>query len=278
VSGDLLHRAGSWESIDPGSAGWRYLSFRVLRHGPGDETSLSTGDEEACLVVVNGSCEVESDGGEWNLHGRPGVFGGMPWALYLPPGSSYRVRTEAGAEIAVASAPAEHGYPARLIHPDEVRVEVRGAGNATRQVNHILPPEGPAHRLLVVEVYTPAGNWSSYPPHKHDEDRGDAEAELEEIYYYRTSRAEGFGVQRLYSPGHGLDLTEWVSDGDLLLVPRGYHMAAAGHGFDLYYLNALAGDRRSMAAADDPRMAWIRSAWRDMAPDDRVPMVGTGGP
>jgi 5-deoxy-glucuronate isomerase len=278
VSGDLFRRAGSWESISPESAGWRYLSFRVLHLAPGEETSLATGDEEVCLVVLNGSCDVESDVAEWDLQGRPGVFGGMPWALYLPPGTPYHVRTSLGVEIAVAGAPAERAYAARVIHPDDVRIEIRGAGNATRQINHILPPEAPAHRLLVVEVYTPAGNWSSYPPHKHDEDRGEDEVELEELYYYRTSRQEAFGVQRLYSPGHGLDLTEWVSDGDLLLVPRGYHTAAAGHGFDLYYLNPLAGDRRSLAASDDPRMAWIRSSWRDMAPDARVPMVGGGAP
>jgi 5-deoxy-glucuronate isomerase len=276
VSSDLLLRAGSWESIGPAGAGWRYLSFRVLRQDPGEESILDTGDEEVCLVVLKGSCEVEFEGARWDLRGRPGVFEGMPWSLYLPPGSSYRVTTETGVELAVAGALADRRHPARMISPDDVRIETRGAGSATRQINHILPPEAPAHRLLVVEVYTPAGNWSSYPPHKHDQDRGEEEARLEEVYYYRTSRAEGFGIQRLYSPGDGLDLTEWVSDGDLLLVPRGYHVAAAGHGFDLYYLNALAGDRRSMAAADDPRMAWIRGTWRDMTPDDRVPMVGGG--
>jgi 5-deoxy-glucuronate isomerase len=157
-----------------------------------------------------------------------------------------------------------------LVRPEDVEIEVRGAGNATRQINHIVKPEFPAERLLVVEVFTPAGNWSSYPPHKHDEDHPPGEVVLEETYYFRT---DGWAVQRLYSPRHDLDLTETVRDGDLMLVPYGYHTTAAAHGYDLYYLNALAGDRRSMAAADDPDLAWIRGAWAELEPDPRVPLV-----
>ena len=131
----------------------------------------------------------------------------------------------------------------------------------------------PGERLLVVEVFTPAGNWSSYPPHKHDEDNPPGEVVLEETYYYRTAEPEAFAVQRLYSPRHGVDVTVTVRDGDLMLVPWGYHTTAAAHGYDLYYLNALAGDRRSMASADDPELAWIRSSWEELEPDPRVPLV-----
>jgi 5-deoxy-glucuronate isomerase len=156
---------------------------------------------------------------------------------------------------------------------------VRGSGNATRQINHIIKPEFPAHRLLVVEVFTPAGNWSSYPPHKHDEDRPPGEVVLEEVYYYRTPTEPpgAFAVQRLYSPQHGTDITETVRDGDIMLVPHGYHTTCAAHGYDLYYLNGLAGDRRSMAAADDPALAWIRPAWSELQPDPRVPLVTPDG-
>jgi 5-deoxy-glucuronate isomerase len=159
--------------------------------------------------------------------------------------------------------------------PADVEIEVRGSGNATRQINHIVKPDFPAQRLLVVEVFTPAGNWSSYPPHKHDEDRPPEEVVLEEVYYYRTRREPpgAFAVQRLYSPEHGTDITATVRDSDLMLVPWGYHTTCAAHGYDLYYLNALAGDRRSMAAADDPALAWIRPAWAELAPDPRVPLV-----
>jgi 5-deoxy-glucuronate isomerase len=165
------------------------------------------------------------------------------------------------------------------VRPEDVEIEVRGSGNATRQINHIVKPEFPAQRLLVVEVFTPAGNWSSYPPHKHDEDKPPGEVVLEEVYYYRTETEPpgAFAVQRLYSPRFGTDVTATVRDGDIMLVPHGYHTTAAAHGYDLYYLNGLAGERRSMAAADDPELAWIRPAWAELEPDPRVPLVTVEG-
>jgi 5-deoxy-glucuronate isomerase len=264
---ELLLRAGEWGEVTPESAGWSHLSFRVERAPFGGEAQ----GEEVALVVLGGRCAVEADGERWELGGRTSVFDGMPWALYLPLGTSYRV--EGDAEVAVCAARCETRREPVLVHPEDVEIEVRGAGNATRQINHILEPEFPAERLLVVEVYTPSGNWSSYPPHKHDEDRPPGEVELEETYYFRTRDPAAFAVQRLYSPRHGLDLTATVRDGDLLLVPWGYHTTAAAHGYDLYYLNALAGERRSMAAADDPALAWTRAAWESMEKDPRVPLV-----
>jgi 5-deoxy-glucuronate isomerase len=180
---------------------------------------------------------------------------------------------EAEGEVAVCAAHAERRRDPVLVTPGDVEVEVRGAGNATRQINHIVKPDFPAERILVVEVFTPAGNWSSYPPHKHDEHNPPDEVVLEETYYYRTAKPEAFAVQRLYSPRRGVDVTVTVRDGDLMLVPFGYHTTAAAHGYDLYYLNALAGDTRSMAAADDPKLAWIRAAWSELEPDPRVPLV-----
>jgi 5-deoxy-glucuronate isomerase len=264
---DLLHRAGSWDQVTPGSAGWRYLSFAV-RAG---SFVAETGGDEVALVPLSGRCRVEADGETWELGGRASVFAGMPWALYLPRDTTYRVESEG--ELAICAARADRRREPRLVRPEDVEVEVRGAGNATRQINHIVKPEFAAERLLVVEVFTPAGNWSSYPPHKHDEDRPPGEVVLEETYYFRTAAPEAFAVQRLYSPRHGLDVTETVRDGDLMLVPHGYHTTAAAHGYNLYYLNALAGDRRSMASADDPALAWIRGAWADLEPDPRVPLV-----
>ncbi len=264
---ELLLKAGEWEHVTPESAGWRHLHFGVRR----GSFSSATGDVEVALVPLGGGCRVEADGEAWELGGRDTVFGGLPWALYLPRDTSYRV--EGDAEVAICGARCEGRREPVLVRPDDVEVEVRGAGNATRQINHIVKPEFPAERLLVVEVFTPAGNWSSYPPHKHDEDRPPGEVVLEETYYFRTARPEAFAVQRLYSPRHALDTTVTVRDGDLMLVPFGYHTTAAAHGYDLYYLNALAGDRRSMAAADDPELAWIREAWADLEPDPRVPLV-----
>ena len=264
---ELLLRAGEWDHVTPESAGWRFLHFGV-RGGAFDS---HTGDGEIAIVPLSGRCRVEGDGESWELGGRAHVFAGMPWALYLPRDTAYSV--EAEGEVAICGALCERRREPVLVRPEDVEIEVRGAGNATRQINHILKPEFPAERLLVVEVFTPSGNWSSYPPHKHDEDRPPGEVVLEETYYFRTAKPEAFAVQRLYSPRHGLDLTATVHDGDLLLVPYGYHTTAAAHGYDLYYLNALAGERRSMAAADDEALAWIRSAWAELEPDPRVPLV-----
>jgi len=264
---DLLLRAGAWEQVSPESAGWRFLHFGVR----GGAFSSETGDAEIALVPLAGGCQVEAEGETWELGGREHVFAGMPWALYLPRDTPYRVETEG--EVAICGARCDTRRDPVLVRPEDVEVEVRGSGNATRQINHIVKPEFPAERLLVVEVFTPAGNWSSYPPHKHDEDNAPGEVVLEETYYFRTRAPEAFAVQRLYSPRHGLDVTETVRDGDLMLVPYGYHTTAAAHGYDLYYLNALAGDTRSMASADDPALHWIRDAWADLEPDPRVPLV-----
>jgi 5-deoxy-glucuronate isomerase len=261
---ELLLKAGAWDQVTPESAGWQYLYFGV-RSGA---VAAATGEMEIALVPLSGRCRVEAEGERWELGGRENVFAGMPWALYLPRDTTYRV--EAEGDVAICGARCEQRLEPVLVRPEDVEVEVRGAGNATRQINHILKPEFPAQRLLVVEVFTPSGNWSSYPPHKHDEDNPPGEVVLEETYYFRT---DSFAVQRLYSPRHGLDVTETVRDGDLMLVPYGYHTTAAAHGYDLYYLNALAGDRRSMASADDPDLHWIRAGWVGMERDPRVPLV-----
>ena len=276
---ELLLRHGEWDVIDPKSASWQYLSFRVERLRGDDHVSRNTGGEEVALVPLGGRCAVESDGLRWELGGRASVFEGMPWALYLPRDTEYMLSAGEDVEVAAAGAVVETRLEPRLVRPEDVEIEVRGSGNATRQINHIIKPEFPAQRLLVVEVFTPAGNWSSYPPHKHDEDHPPGEVVLEEVYYYRTqSEPPGaFAVQRLYSPQYGTDLTETVRDGDIMLVPHGYHTTAAAHGYDLYYLNGLAGDRRSMAAADDPELAWIRPAWEQLEPDPRVPLVTLEG-
>jgi 5-deoxy-glucuronate isomerase len=276
---ELLLRDGEWDAVDPASASWRYLSFRVEKLGENEHVSRSTGDEEIAFVPLGGTCAVESDGKQWELGGRASVFDGMPWALYLPRDTDYLLTSTRGAEVAIAGARANETFEPRLVRPEDVEIEVRGSGNATRQINHIIKPEFPAERLLIVEVFTPAGNWSSYPPHKHDEDHPPGEVVLEEVYYYRTQPEPrgAFAVQRLYSPQHGTNITATVRDGDIMLVPHGYHTTCAAHGYDLYYLNGLAGDRRSMAAADDPELAWIRSAWQELQPDPRVPLVTLDG-
>lgn len=269
-------------AIDPARARWRYLSFRVVSLADEQGTTVAEGDREAAVVVISGGgvrIDLEGSGG-FHLGGRASVFDAPPWAAYLPRGSSAAVvgrpaRRQTQAVVAIAEAPAfaDSTREPVLIRPQDVQIEVRGAGNATRQVNHIIRPEFPADRLLVVEVYTPGGNWSSWPPHKHDVDAMPNEAVLEEIYYYQLRRPDGWAVQRLYRGDGSRDALWAVRGGELVLVTDGYHPFVAAHGYDAYYLNALAGDRRTMAFTDDPDLAWTRSAWADLEPDPRVPLV-----
>jgi 5-deoxy-glucuronate isomerase len=199
------------------------------------------------------------------------VFDGLAYTLYLPIDVEYRVTADTDCEMALCSCPATRSFPARLITPDQVRVEVRGGGNATRQISSILMPDAAADRLIVVEVYTPAGNWSSFPPHKHDIHNPPAEVDLEEIYYYKVDRPDGYAIQRVYSYDGSRDATLTVRDGELVLIPDGYHPVVAAHGYNIYYLNALAGSARSLAASFDPHYAWVMDTWKEQ--DPRVPFV-----
>jgi 5-deoxy-glucuronate isomerase len=273
---------GTSLSIDPARAGWRYLAFRAMALGAGARLDVGgTGSETAVVIIAGGGVTFVPDYGETlELRGRRTVFDGKPWTVYLPPGrrghiEGRPVKPNGSVLLAVAQAPGSGRdgvvSEARVIRPDDVEVEIRGAGDATRRIHHIIKPEFPADRLEIVEVYTPAGNWSSWPPHKHDVDDMPSEAVLEEIYYYQQRRAEGWGIQRLYRrDGDRRDGVWAVRHGDVVLVTDGYHPFVAAHGYDAYYLNALAGDRRTMACSDDPDLAWTRAAWAKMTPDPRA--------
>ncbi len=254
--------------VTPERAGWRYLSFRVeTLAGP---AILGAAERETALVILSGGgLRI----GEREVPGRTSVWERRASAAYLPAGCRVEVAPLGpSVELAIAEATAEPiGNEPVLIGPKEVTVEVRGAGNATREVHHIITPHFPAHRLEVVEVYTPSGNWSSWPPHKHDTDDMPREAILEEIYAYRFRRPQAWGIQRLY--GGSVDGLWAVRDGETVIVRDGYHPFAATHGDDAYYLNALAGDRRTMACSYDPLLDGVREAWEGMARDPRVPLV-----
>lgn len=264
--------SGETMVVTPESTGFEYLTMRIRKMLRGEKFSSETGACELGLVVLGGWCSVESTAGSWiNFGSRAHVFDGLPTALYLPITTEFTVVAETDCEIALCFSLAEEKFPARVITPDEVEVEIRGGANATRQINHILKPEFPAQRLLLVEVYTPSGNWSSYPPHKHDVHSPPEEVDLEELYYYKIDRPEGYAIQRVYTPDGRIDQTLTVRDGELVLIPEGYHPVVAAHGYNVYYLNALAGSARSMAASDDPDYAWVRQSWTDQ--DARVPLV-----
>jgi len=252
--------------------GYEFLSFEVRKLAQGQSFDTETGANELALVMLGGVCSVISSRGEWRrVGGRKSVFDGLPHTLYLPLKTSFTVTAETDCDLAFCYSRAEEEHPARLVTPDEVGIEIRGGGNASRQINSMIPPSFPAHRLMVVEVFTPAGNWSSFPPHKHDVHNPPGEVDLEEIYYYRIERPEGFAIQKVYTPDRRIDETLTVRDGELVLVPEGYHPVVAAHGYNAYYLNALAGSARSLAASDDPDYAWVRNEWREV--DPRLPLV-----
>jgi 5-deoxy-glucuronate isomerase len=271
--------------IAPEQAGWTYCGLRIVRLDPGGRRELDTGGEELAILPLTGSARVEIDGVEFELAGRQSVFERVTDWAYAPIAAHVALTSDGGAELALASARAERRFDPAYVAAADVPVEVRGAGQATRQVTNFLAPGAfdAVDRLICVEVLTPDGNWSSYPPHKHDDTPGSL-ANNEEIYYFRIGRAgttatsgEGFAVHRTYTADGSIDETVVVRDGDAFLVPRGYHgPCVAAPGYPLYYLNVMAGPNpeRTMAIVDDPAYAWIRASWDAVPPDSRVPMTG----
>ena len=282
-------RSGPLVSVGPREARWEYVRFVVHRIVAGDRWVGRTGGNETCLVLLSGLARLtwgltplaqeSRQRGQTpatqlrtvRLGPRRNVFVDYPHAVYLPPKTNFELQAEQTTEIADCRSPTSKRFPAREIRPEDCGLEVRGGGNATRQIIDILPPSAQADRLLICEVLTPSGNWSSYPPHKHDRHSPPSEVDLEETYYYRFNDPVAYGIQRLYTADGRSDQTLTVRDGDLVMIRSGYHPFVAAYGYDAYYLNTLAGSARSMAASDDPRYAHLRSTWPP--PDPRVPMI-----
>jgi 5-deoxy-glucuronate isomerase len=270
--------------VDPAKAGWGYIHFQARRLAAGSTWSFAPGEFEIALVMLSGSLAVKSNRGEWpRLGERPNVFAGLPEALYLPRNSTMTVQATSDCQFALAWVPSWGNHPPRHITPDQVSVEIRGGDNVTRQINGIIRPGFDCDRLVVVEVYTPSGNWSSYPPHKHDvhrlgEDGRLLEADLEEVYYYKIDKPEGYAFQRVYtgetSPlqkaGFSFDEVLLLRNDDLVLIPEGYHPVTSAPGYTSYYLNVLAGSAQSLASADDPQYSWVKETYRSK--DERVPI------
>ncbi len=247
-------------SVTPESAGWRYVGFAVFKLEPGESIERHLKDREACIVPITGRADVTAGGETFaGVGGRASPFDGKPQAVYLPADTPFTVAAGADAvEVALCSAPGRKGdLKPRLIAEDKVSFEERGQGTNRRLVSNILPETEPADSLLVVEVITPGGNWSSYPPHKHDRDALPEESFLEETYYHRLNPKQGFAFQRVYTDDRSIDQTMAVEDGDCVMVPRGYHPVGAPHGYDLYYLNVMAGPKRHWCFKNDPAHDWI---------------------
>ena len=283
-------RDGDPVVVTPETAGWELCGLRVLRLSPAAERVLETSDNEVALLPLSGGgLTVEVERRRLELRGRRTVFERVSDWVYVPRDSEFRLKSETGCELAVASARATRRLEPLYVPSHEVPVEIRGAGSATRQVANFLVPEevDGADKLICCELLTPDGNWSSYPPHKHDDTEG-SPVWNEEIYYFRIGRAgsieyapEGYGMHRTYTHDGSIDATVTVRDGDVFLVPRGYHgPCAAAPGYPMYYLNVMAGPApgRVMAFADDSEHAWIRDTWHDQEQDPRSPLTTAEGP
>ncbi|QPC81368.1 5-deoxy-glucuronate isomerase [Phototrophicus methaneseepsis] len=273
--------SGIFASVDAASAGWDYLNMAALRLNKGETYSTNVGEHEHVTVILGGRCHIRTSTGEYlDLGRRPNVFSGMPWALYLPRNVDFEIEALTdNLEVASCWVPTDEDHPAQLVTPDMSQVEIRGGANATRQINGILPPGFDCHRLVCVEVYTPSGNWSSYPPHKHDvhteaEDGTVLEADLEEIYFYKIDNPNGYAYQRVYNDDRSIDGLMMAENHDAVLVPEGYHPVVSAHGYTTYYLNFLAGSAQSLANSDDPAYSWVKGTWTYQ--DPRLPIVHHG--
>jgi 5-deoxy-glucuronate isomerase len=260
----LLLKPQGWRglihSVSPESAGWGFVGFDLHRLEPGDIAEGAFAGREAILVIVEGKARIEGAGRDWGEMGaRASVFERTPpHALYLPPGAPWRAKVTTPAIIALCAAPAEGHYPAQRLGPEGIELTERGEGANLRYIHNIaMEGRDVAERLLVTEVFTPPGNWSSYPPHRHDEDRFPEITYLEETYYHRVNPAQGFAFQRVFTEDGALDETLAVSDHDVVLVPKGHHPCGAPHGIELYYLNVMAGPLRKWRFAAHPDFAFL---------------------
>ncbi|MEZ4731239.1 MAG: 5-deoxy-glucuronate isomerase [Caldilineaceae bacterium] len=274
-------------SVTPEEAGWDYISFQARRLATGQRWSFSSGENELAIVNLTGVYAVTSNRGEWRgIGGRDSVFTGAAHALYLPRHTDFTITAEQGGDFAVTWVPTDEDHAPWLIKPADVPISIRGGDNVSRQINDLLPPgggpPGAVHRLVLVEVYTPSGNWSSYPGHKHDvhlEENGQLiEADLEEVYFYKIDKPNGYAYQRVYTDEHSplhkagypIDALVRATDNTAVLVPEGYHPVTSAPGYTTYYLNVLAGSAQSLANQDDPNATWVKTTYKGV--DPRLPL------
>lgn len=269
---------GIYQEVLAKDADWQYLNFNARLMKQNEVWKGHTGDQEYGIILLSGNYSVKTDKGNWKtVNGRSSVFSGIAHTMYLPRHTEFEIKAESEVlDIACGWCDADEDYPIRFKEPDEAAIEIRGGDNATRQINSLIEPGFGCQRLVSVEVYTPSGNWSSFPAHKHDERIVDEsgkvkEARLEETYFYKTDKPQGYAIQQIYSQDRSLDELAVARNNDLVMIPSGYHPVAAGHGYNIYYLNFLTGSDQSLAATDDPDHKWIYDSWSGK--DPRIPMV-----
>ena len=269
---------GVYQSVLKEETGWQYLNFQARLMKKGEKWSAITEGNEYAIILLGGNYSVQSDKGNWEtMNGRKDVFSGIAHSLYLPRNTNFELTAESEVlDIAYGWCETDQDHPACFKGPEEAAIEIRGGDNATRQINSLIQPGFDCHRLVSVEVYTPSGNWSSFPAHKHDtrklDDQGNVlEACLEETYFYKIDKPQGFAIQQVYNDDRSLDEIAVARNNDVVLVPEGYHPVAAGHGYHVYYLNFLTGSDQSLANTDDPDHKWIYDSWKGL--DPRIPLV-----
>ena len=253
---------GHVQFITPDRAGWTYVGFAAVRLRGREKRSWKLTGSEVCVVLISGRCVLRAGGVTLDASdGRASPFDGPPHVLYVPAGAEFSAEALDGpVELAIGSAPASRAGAARGFTPKDARLEMRGSGNIERRIHHLLMEDRDAERLLVTEVVTPAGHWSSYPPHKHDTDDPPRETQLEEIYFYKLrDRERGLALQRVYTADRSLDESVAARDGDVVLVPRGFHTVSAPPGYEVYYLNVMAGPRREWKVTFDPDHERLRT-------------------
>jgi 5-deoxy-glucuronate isomerase len=273
---------GEYQHLTNREAGWELLNFAARTMQKGEQWSHETDDNEMLIVLLGGKFSIKTDSGSWITEkSRKDVFSGLPHAVYLPRNQKFTLLAESELlDIAYGWCLTDQDHPVQFIDPykvNELGIEIRGGDNATRQINSILPPGSDCHHLVSVEVYTPSGNWSSFPAHKHDTRKVDdnnkvLEARLEETYFYKIDQPQGYAIQQVYTDDRSLDEIAVARNNDIVMVPKGYHPVVAGHGYNVYYLNFLTGSDQSLANSDDPDHAWIYNSWKGK--DPRIPMVG----
>ena len=270
-------------AVTPQSAGWDFISFQARRLKGDNQWSFVSGENELAIILLSGTISIHSTRGSWNELERKDVWTAAATALYLPRNTEFTITAKRDSEFAVTWVPTDQDHEPWFIQSQDVSISIRGGDNVSRQINDLLPPGSPVHRLILVEVYTPSGNWSSYPPHKHDvhiEDEAGSliEADLEEVYFYKIDRLEGYAYQHVYtdenSPlqqaGHPIDALVMAKNNCAVLIPEGYHPVVSAPGYTTYYLNVLAGSAQSLANQDDPHYAWVKESYQSV--DPRLPL------
>jgi 5-deoxy-glucuronate isomerase len=267
-----------YQRVTPESAKWEYLSFEARQMKSDTVWKHSTEDNEMVIVLLSGNFKVISNRGEWETkNGRKDVFSGVAHTLYLPPKSTFELTaTSEVLDIAYGWCKSEEHFPAKFVTPEETQVVIFGGDNATRQFNDLVPPGFGCSKIVSREVYTPSGNWSSFPAHKHDERILDNQGNVlepiqEETYFYKFQKAEAYAIQQVYTKDRSLDEIVRAKDNDVVLIPKGFHPVVAAHGFHCYYLNFLAGTDQCLANTTDPDHEWIYDSWTSQ--DERLPLV-----